>query len=369
MAYPLLIDKRTRAPQTLLKDGQKVTYADEIMKVCLVASRIQGMGGIEVTVRQLQHGLVERGFDVDVLTGIPIKIKGLMNPSFAMKALMLVKKVDADIFHAHGGFNMIPLSRARGRKVMTIHGVWSKAIEFLHGKTAGSIARRIESRFLKKVDALTVVSREAERTYKEYHPIYIPNGMDVDDFGTKAKNSVDLAENSVLYIGRLSREKGIEVLLEAWRKVHSSLASAKLYILGSGELQRKVIDYKKFGVEFVGEVSHDDVPNWLCNASLFVLPSVRETGMPMAVLEAMAMKVPVVATRSGGVPDVIINGKTGILIEPSSEDKLSEAILMALTSNLSRIVVNAYERLRRHHSLDECIDAYIKVYEETLQSD
>lgn len=338
------------------------------MKVCLVASRIKGMGGIEVTVRQLESGLIERGVEVDVLTGIPIKIKGLMNPSFAIKALMLVDKVDADVFHAHNGFNMIPLSRASGKKVMTIHGVWSKAIEFLHGKTAGSIARRVESRFLKKVDALTVVSREAERMYKEYHPIYIPNGMDVNGFVTKAKNPVDLAENSVLYIGRLSREKGVEVLLEAWRKVHSSLASAKLYILGSGKLQRKVIEYKKVGVEFVGEVSHDYVPNWLCNASLFVLPSVSETGMPMAVLEAMAMKVPVVATKCGGIPDLVINGKTGILTEPNSIDALAEAIQRALMSNLNQIIVNAYKYVKKNHNLDECLNAYIKVYERTLQS-
>ena len=338
------------------------------MKVCLVASRIKGMGGIEVTVRQLERGLIARGFDVDVLTGIPIKIKGLMNPSFAIKALMLVNKVDADVFHAHDGFNMIPLSMAYGKKIMTIHGVWSKAMEFLHGKTIGWIARGIESRYLKKVDALTVVSREAERIYNEYHPIYIPNGIDVDEFGSKARNPVDLPDNSVLFIGRLSREKGVEVLLQAWRKVHNLIPSARLYILGSGRLRRIVIDHEKLGVEFAGEVSHDEIPNWLCNASLFVLPSILETGMPMAVLEAMTMKVPVVATKCGGIPDVIIDGKTGILTEPNSIDALAEAMGRALASNLNQIIVNAYKYVRENHDLDECVNAYIKVYERILQS-
>jgi len=76
------------------------------------------------------------------------------------------------------------------------------------------------------------------------------------------------------------------------------MKSARLYILGSGRLRRNVIDHEKFGLEFAGEVSHDEVPNWLCSTSQFVFPSVLETGMPMAVLEAMTLKVPVVATRA-----------------------------------------------------------------------
>jgi len=114
------------------------------------------------------------------------------------------------------------------------------------------------------------------------------------------------------------------------------MTSARLYILGSGRFRRKVIDHEKVGVEFAGEVSHDEAPNWLCNASLFVFPSGLETGMPMVVLEAMTLKVPVVATMCGGIPDVVIDEKTGILTEPNSIDALAEAIMRALTSNCAR---------------------------------
>ncbi|RLI19099.1 hypothetical protein DRO49_01205 [Candidatus Bathyarchaeota archaeon] len=336
------------------------------MKICLIAPRAEGIGGIAATVRQLKEKLAERGVDVELLTGGYISRKGLMNPTFALSAAIRIKKVKADIYHAHGGFSMFALSRAEGHKVMTLHGNWHKAIEFLHGKMAGKIAKKMENIYLKKVDILTVVSKSAAKEYEKFNPIYIPNGIDVEKFAKKAKSPIDLPPNSVLYVGRLSKEKGVDILVRAWKQVHTEVPNANLYIIGDGPLKNTLEKQANRGVSLVGLVPHDEIPNWLVNATLFVLPSVMETGMPMALLEAMAMKVPVIATKTGAIPEVIEQGETGIIIEPKSEKELKNAIIYALTHNMKPIAQKAYRKVKREYNINKIVDAYIQIYKNLL---
>ena len=184
------------------------------------------------------------------------------------------------------------------------------------------------------------------------------------EFASKATNPVKLPRKSVLYVGRLSKEKGIEVLIHAWRTVHKRIPEAWLYIIGTGPLESKIRTYHgKYNIKFVGWIPHNQIPNWLCNTSAFVMPSIQETGMPMAILEAMAMKVPVIATKTGGISDIITNEKTGIMIRPNSTKELASALIRVLTENMEKIVENAYENIKRNYNLDKILDAYLRIYQ------
>ena len=131
----------------------------------------------------------------------------------------------------------------------------------------------------------------------------------------------------LLYVGRLSPEKGVAILLEAMTRLDSS----RLTIVGEGSehasLENQCRALKISGrVVFAGEMSWGD-PLLACmrQHDLLVMPSLTE-GMPLVLLEAMSQGLPVVASRVGGIPDVIANGVNGALVEPADADALAEVI-------------------------------------------
>jgi len=139
----------------------------------------------------------------------------------------------------------------------------------------------------------------------------IPNGVHLR-FGPPARG------DKIVYVGRLIRGKGVADLLQALR----SLPDAPAVIVGDGP-ERPRLEEMAAGlpVEFVGKVAPQEVAGYLQQARLLVLPSYLE-GLPNVILEAMAQGVPVVTTRTGGMPDVVRHEETGLLFEPGQVEQL-----------------------------------------------
>jgi len=132
------------------------------------------------------------------------------------------------------------------------------------------------------------------------------------------------------YVGRLEFVKGCDVLLEAFSRLLRDHPSARLTIVGDGSLRQELIRLAEtLGVEnsvvFTGPVPFAEVPSFLGRFSVFVLPS-RSEGLPNALLQAMAAGLPVVATRVGGIPELVEDHVEGLLVEPNSPNDLAKAI-------------------------------------------
>ena len=110
-----------------------------------------------------------------------------------------------------------------------------------------------------------------------------------------------------------------------------------------------------------------DVPEILSILDVFVLPSLNE-GLPMALLEAQAAQIPVVATRVGAIPDVLENGVTGMLIPPKDPQAIAEAIIMILSDKqlASGIAQKGFERVRDNFSSEKMASKYLSIYRELL---
>jgi glycosyltransferase involved in cell wall biosynthesis len=139
------------------------------------------------------------------------------------------------------------------------------------------------------------------------------------------------ADGSILFIGRLTREKGIETVLEAWDRMKSP---PLLRIIGDGPLREKVeCAARQQGekcIEYFGNRPHEEVIARLKQASVFLLPCEWYEGFPHTILEAYACGVPIIASRIGTLADVVLDGKTGILFEPGNAADMAaklEAIL------------------------------------------
>lgn len=240
----------------------------------------------------------------------------------------------------------------------------------------GKAAVRFTHALLCSVRAVVVVLSSGMKDYlvaNDFampHVQIIPNGVDTSRFKAAATAITTPAEQAqvVVCVSRLSYEKGIDVLLQAWRLVRDQAPQARLVIVGTGPLQSQLecmvqaLDIAE-SVEFTG-LQHDVVAQ-LQRGGLAVLPS-RVEGMSNALLEAMACGLPCVSTRVSGSEDIIQQGVNGLLVEPEDYHGLAQALLCLLSDPaLARVYGQAArETIERQYSLERIIERYIALYRE-----
>jgi glycosyltransferase involved in cell wall biosynthesis len=138
---------------------------------------------------------------------------------------------------------------------------------------------------------------------------------------------VDRKENFYLFIGRISEEKGIRTLVDAWSTLNNR-STAKLLILGEGplkkELQKKTKDQSH--ISWLGFVERKQVLDYLMKAKALLFPSEWYEGMPMTILESFSAATPVLSTNIGSQAEIVDHGKTGILFEPGDQEGLIETV-------------------------------------------
>ncbi|MGQ9660844.1 MAG: glycosyltransferase family 4 protein [Kiritimatiellia bacterium] len=159
-------------------------------------------------------------------------------------------------------------------------------------------------------------------------------GVNLEDYSHIVQQYGQRSEvNQVVYVGRLLQLKGTDVLLKAWPLVQARLRSARLVLVGDGNGKWRDLVRTTSGsadsVNFVG--FQDDPRPWIAQSDLLVLPSLKE-GAGQVLVEAMALAKPVVASNVGGIPDYILDGRTGILVPPGDERALANAIIELLSS-------------------------------------
>lgn len=137
----------------------------------------------------------------------------------------------------------------------------------------------------------------------------------------------DWAHPYILFFGRLSKEKGVDVLIEAFERALPQLPeNIRLLIAGDGPERTVLEENAKNRVEFVGFKSGEELRSLVAGATFAVCPSVCRENMPYSVVEALAEGTPIIGSRIGGIPEVVIDYETGLLSEPGDIDGLAAAI-------------------------------------------
>jgi glycosyltransferase involved in cell wall biosynthesis len=196
----------------------------------------------------------------------------------------------------------------------------------------------------------------------------IPNGVDISSFSPSGADLLNAKRNqTVICVSRLSHEKGIDVLLQAWYLVCKQVPHAKLIIVGNGPLGAQLECMAQAlgisdSVEFAG--LQRDVPSQLHRGGFAVLPSHWE-GMPNALLEAMACGLPCVATRVSGSEDIIEHGVNGLLVEPEDYENMAKAIVTLLCDPLlaSKYGNAARATIEQHYSVEHITNMYMELYQ------
>jgi glycosyltransferase involved in cell wall biosynthesis len=291
----------------------------------------------------------------------------------------LVLSEGVDLLHAHEfAMNVAAtiVGAALGRPVVAT----------VHGKNyyPDVFRRRLAYRCVGRSAAMVAVSAEIQRFLQERAGVagslaaVIRNGVDAGRFTPdsvvrqRVRSELGIhGDRPVLgCFGSHYPVKGQAHLLEAMARVSASRPDARLLLAGrgplQGELQRRA---RTLGLEnavrFLG--FRDDIPGLLQAIDVFVLPSLSE-GLPLALLEAMANGKPIVATRVGGVPEVIADGESGLLVRPGSPDDLAAAVLRLLADRglAARLGQTARERASRDHTLTAMVRAYQDLYDSQI---
>lgn len=226
-------------------------------------------------------------------------------------------------------------------------------------------------RFFGDADAVVVLSpfwrRFAEDTLgvPKTRITEIPNGVPEADPPVGSRPPAE--EPHVLFLGVIGERKGIDVFLDALATLLLRGVPFRATVGGNGEVEAARGRAAELGladrVAFIGWVDEARVDAELRRADLFVLPS-RAENQPVAILEAMARSVPVVATRVGGIPEQLADGTAGLLVEAGDAEALAEAMAGLLRDAPRRTALGAAgrDRFTKHYALSACADRFAALY-------
>ncbi|MBP1990981.1 glycosyltransferase [Paenibacillus eucommiae] len=189
-------------------------------------------------------------------------------------------------------------------------------------------------------DIFTVPSRQMEKQLIRWgcpgHKIRVMySGIDLKKFAYVPRES-KTGHITIIAVGRLHKKKGFRYLLHAFKKVHAKHPSVRLIIVGDGDergnLKRRISALKlNKCVRLTGLVAHHQLSGLLNRADIFCLPSVttndgNHEGIPNAIKEAMAIGLPIVSTRHGGIPELVTDGQEGLLVPEKNVDMLAKKL-------------------------------------------
>ena len=357
-------------------------YGAEVMLLNLMSEQVKlglepilaSIGEQGISEKPLEVEARRRGFHVETF-----RMRPGPNIAGAFKILHYAWRSGVDLLHSHGYkgnilFGLMPKGLRRLPLVTTIHGwTWTGGLDRM------ALYEWLDRLSLRFIDRVVVVNNAMidKVSLKRIH--VVNNGISIDSTDSKSSTApidptiTDFCRNgfTIGAIGRLSPEKGFDILLEALKEVADSKPEVRLVILGEGN-ERGALEAQ---IKILGLEEQVLMPGYTANARrylpqfrIFALSSLTE-GLPIVILEAMQAGVPIVATRVGGIPGVLENGRAGILLESGSCKALSEGIFEVINNQVAAVekVQVARQRLIDHYSSRAMAESYREIYRSVIQ--
>lgn len=301
------------------------------------------------------------------------KIRALLVPFLLISLYFHLLKLlpQYDIVHAHW---LIPQGIVQSffHKPYIVTGHGGDVVSLNKG-----IIRKLKIRCLRKAKRVTVVSDylkgRVQELVPEIEPDVISMGVDTGKFGKqyRVENYFGQGDKKVvLFVGRLAEKKGVTYLIEAMEQI-----DALLVIVGNGplrkELEEKAKQIGKDKIHFLGEKTHEELKRIYASADVFAAPSITarngdQEGLGLVMLEAMASGLPIVASRSGGIIQVIKDGENGLLSEEKCVWQLADNICSLLNDYYlcKKLIQNGIETIR-YYDYENLAKRYEEVYQGT----
>lgn len=383
------------------------------MRVAFVSSSyLPKVGGVVLVVRRIAAELFRRGHRVQVFAGCSpaacprwevvddIPVHRLMSESslhrssriprplrFAVRVILAsarlaidLRRFRADVVSAHfvseaALYAATACAMLRIPFVVTAHGS-----DLFRSPSRSRHYQRVVKVVLRRAAAVTAVSHGLIDGAISMEPSIspksqvIPNGVDVAFF-EQWKDHPPLVEYPyLLAIGNLRSVKGHDILIRSLGKVISRYPQHRLVIGGAGSMYQELATLaNELGIAdhlvWWGRTGRSEIARLLHGCDVLVVPS-RSEGFGMVVLEAYACGKPVVASRVGGLPEIVRHGETGLLVEPENVEALAEAILSLLDCpEMGAEMGGAGRRLAANYDWDTIVDQYLEMFQSVQRSE
>ncbi len=391
---------------------------DRRLRVLVVTVTAGGIGGMQRHTHDLVRGLVELGHDVEVLCpaaeGLAsdlygarwtlLEATGRYHPRWSAQltagyreaiqrgrldvvhsestsaAALARKRIETPIVIAYHG-NYLGLAKAHLRRSVSRPQSALTEVKQLSRMTWLFLRHRNTWAF-RNCNAIVVSRQQLRDTARsglisEHQIDVVPNGVDVSDFRpadrSDARRRLGIGEGFVLTaVGRLNGEKGFDVALRAFARIARDVADVRLIVVGGGE-ERSALERlaQRLGVaartDFVGAQLQEKVADYLVAADAFLFPTRREEAGPIVLLQAIACGLPVVASRIGGITEVLEvpdGPPAGLLVRPGSVSELEGAVRRLIDDPTLRSTLGAAARDRAvsEYSLETMVERTVAVY-------
>lgn len=373
------------------------------------------VGGAEKQALLLSHNLAARGISVFVITRNYLKsparelVGGLTvvrSPAFrSMRILssalfifhaltfILRNREKIDVIHCHQSFSPMTIG-GFSNFLFNIPYIVKITASNEYGE-ANELERLpflfLRKRFLCHASRFLVVNRQIIKELARFGVppekcVWVPNGVKMPDekidwLGTRQelREKMQITDKDPVFIfsGRLSEEKGLKVLIDAFGDLLSKFPNARLWILGNGGVVRNIEDELKLmvsekkhqhAIQFFGRVPN--VEPFLAAADVFVLLSVSE-GMSNSVLEAMAFKLPSVVTNISAMEDVVVEGQTGFKVSVGNRQGTTQAFEKMLLDRgkMGQMAQQSQNLAREKFAIERIADLIVGIYQEVLRDE
>jgi glycogen(starch) synthase len=286
------------------------------------------------------------------------------------KVVQLKQSFAPDLVHinavSRGDFFQLITNSRRTPLLVTLHGKWEQQIEPVVEQT------------LRKADWVAGCSAAILDQGRQLVPeitsrsSVIYNGLEMPPL---APEPLPFDPPRIVCMGRLAPEKGLDIALAAFVAVLARFPEARLIIAGDGalrdELRQQAADLNVArAVDFMGWVAPEAVPALINTSTIVLMPS-REESLPLVALEAAAMARPIVATRVGGLPEVVAHRETGLLVETEDRRGFAEAVSFLLENREAAVRMGKAARARAQtlFNWDRHVDAYDQLYQKLAGSE
>lgn len=345
---------------------REVEYIDQGVKVCRVkAGKLKIFNVLRNTLKgfieRLEYSLavsrkikeVVRQYDIDIVESCEARAEGFWYFLFNKKPKLIVK------LHTPESIVFKLNHDARSLDYILIEHLehwWIERADKIVGLT----------------DAITHLTCHYFNIKKNSFP-KVANPIDLSRFDQGEYHGNENGQKSILYVGRLEFRKGVHILIKAMPEVIKKYPEARFIFVGAdcGMYHYLTAKARQLGVfnniDLLGEVERNRVKEYYFSASCCVVPSLWENH-PYVCLEAMACGKPVIASRVGGIPEIIRDGTTGLLFNPGSFNALAEAINKVLGNEefASKLGSNAKEYIKNEYSINRIIKQTVDIYEKVL---
>jgi len=316
------------------------------MKILFIAPKYSG--GIGGHAKRVAEKLQEKGFEIELMYAPHVPIKKLKNPTFAISSVLkaISGRKTYDIVHAFNLPSAFAMKYTKAKKkVLSIHGVYSEQIDALHSQTTSTKVKNKESDILKWADKLLTNSKNVQQSYKKKLNLdfdYIYGPIDVEKI-EKIPKKITKNEKQVVYVGRDSYEKGIDIL----KKIESKINAKVVYCTN---------------------LEWESAMQILKSSDIVIVPS-RIDNIPNVIKEAFFLKIPVVGTNIKGISEIITNDVNGILVPSEEPEKLTNAVNQLLDNEekMKEITENGYNFIIKNMTWDVLLPKYINFYEKLLK--